>query len=195
VAEECSGNRLFHDATEVALNRRLFCDIARQKCYSAAIGCVDLEQCFDRIAHSIESLCAQQWGVPIQAITCLLTTIQLMVFFLRMAHGNSDTFYSAATDSEARELGNTNPYQGSCQGNGGGPALFSGTSSPCVRYMHQKGFAVRIHSAFSETVFCIIGILYVDDTDLFVFAEYSTESVERVALRMQDMTTHWRGCL
>jgi hypothetical protein len=61
--------------------------------------------------------------------------------------------------------------------------------------MHQKGFAVRIGSAFSETVFCIIGVLYVDDTDLFVFAEYSTESVERVALRMQDMTTHWRGCL
>jgi hypothetical protein len=48
----------------------------------------------------------------------------------------------------------------------------------CVRYMHQKGFAVCIHSAFSETMFCIIGILYVNDTDLFVFAEYSTESVE-----------------
>jgi hypothetical protein len=178
VAEECSGNRSFHDATEVALNHRLFCDITRQKCYSAAIGCVDLEQCFDHIAHSIASLCAQRWAVPIQAITCLLTTIQLMVFFLRMAHGDSDTFYSAVTDSEAHKLGNTHPYQGSCQGNGGGPALFSGTSSPCVRYMHQKGFAVRIRSPFSATVFRIIGILYVDDTDLFVFAEYSTESVE-----------------
>jgi hypothetical protein len=82
VAEECSGNCSFHDATEVALNHQLFCDIAQQKRYSAAIGCVDLEQCFDHIAHSITSLCAQRWGVPIQAITCLLTTIQLMVFFL-----------------------------------------------------------------------------------------------------------------
>jgi hypothetical protein len=195
VAEECSGNHLFHDATEVALNRQLFCDITGQKHYSAAIGCVDLEQCFDRIAQSIASLCAQRWGVPIQVIVCLLMTIQLMVFFLRTAHGDSDVFYSAATDSKAQELGNTHPYQGSCQGNGGGPALFSGTSSPCVGYMHQKGFAACMQLAFSSTVFCTIGILYVNDTNLFVFAEYPRESIERVARRMQDMTTHWRGCL
>jgi hypothetical protein len=195
VAEECLGNHSFHDATEVALNHQLFCDITRQKCYSAAIGCVDLEQCFDCIAHSIASLCAQQWGVPIQAIVCLLTTIQLMVFFLHTAHDDSDVFYSAVTDSEARESGNTHPYQGSCQGNGGGPALFSGTSSRCVGYMHQKGFAACMRLAFSSTVFCIIGILYVDNTDLFVFAEYPRESVEWVTCRMQDMMTHWRGCL
>jgi hypothetical protein len=154
-----------------------------------------LEQCFDRIAHSIASLCVQWWGVPIQAIACLLMTIQLMVFFLRTAHGDSDVFYSGVADSEAQESGNTHPYQGSCQGNGGGPALFSGTSSLFVGYMHQKGFAACMQSAFSWTVFCIIGILYVNDTDLFVFAEYLRESVERVTRRMQDMTTHWQGCL
>jgi len=195
VADECSGSRALHDATEVALNRRLFCDIARQKRHSAAIGCVDLEQCYDRIAHSIASLGAQRWGVPIQAITCLLTTIQLMVFFLRTAHGDSDRFYSAATDSAAQESGNTHPYQGACQGNGGGPALFMGISSPCVDYMHRKGFAARLRSALSATIFCTIGILYVDDTDLFVSAEYPTESAERASLRMQEMVKHWRGCL
>jgi hypothetical protein len=84
-----------------------------------------------------------------QAIVCLLMTIQLMVFFLCTAHGDSDVFYSVATDSEGQESGNTHPYQGSCQGNGGGPALFSGTSSPCVGYMHQKGFAAHMRSAFS----------------------------------------------
>jgi hypothetical protein len=61
--------------------------------------------------------------------------------------------------------------------------------------MHQKGFAACMQLAFSSTVFCIIGILYVDDTDLFVFAEYPRESIEWVPRRMQDMTTHWRGCL
>jgi hypothetical protein len=44
--------------------------------------------------------------------------------------------YSAATDLEARESGNIHPYQGACQGNGGGLALFLATSSPCVIYMH-----------------------------------------------------------
>jgi hypothetical protein len=61
--------------------------------------------------------------------------------------------------------------------------------------MHQKGFAACMWLAFSLTVFCIIGILYVNDTNLFVFAEYPRESIERVARRMQDMMTHWQGCL
>jgi hypothetical protein len=136
VAEECSGSRSNHDATEVALNRRLFCDIARQKRHSAAIGSVDLSQCFDRLAHAIASLGAQRWGVPVSAITCLLMTIQLMVFFLRTAHGDSESFHSAATDQEALDSGNTHPYQGVCQGNGGASALFLSVSSPSVDYIY-----------------------------------------------------------
>lgn len=194
IPEECVGSRRNHQASEVSLNRRLFCDIVRQKRVSAAIGCVDLQSCYDRIAHSIASLGARRWGVPQLAITCLLTTVQLMMFFLRTAHGDSETFYSAATDQASR-AGNTHPYQGTCQGNGGGPLLFLGVSAPCVMYMHGKGFAARIVTAFSASVFCIIGILYVDDTDLLAIAAYSAESAEQVARRMQDMVDHWRGCL
>jgi hypothetical protein len=129
IAEECAGSRQHHDATDVALNCRLFCDIAHQKKYSAVIAGVDLVQCYDCIAHSITSLGSQHWGVPVNAITCLLTTIQLMVFFLRTAHSDSNSFYLAATDTAARESGNMHPYQGSCQGNGGGPLLFLSVSS------------------------------------------------------------------
>jgi hypothetical protein len=85
----------------------------------------DLVQCYDRIAHSIASLGSQRWGVPVNAITYLLTTIQLMVFFLYTAHGDSTVSYSAATDTAARVSGNTHPYQGSCQGNGGGDLFYS----------------------------------------------------------------------
>jgi hypothetical protein len=46
-----------------------------------------LAQCYDwRIADSIASLGAQWWGVSINAITCLLMTIQFMIFFLCTAH-------------------------------------------------------------------------------------------------------------
>jgi hypothetical protein len=141
IAEECAGSRQHHDVTDVALNRHLFCDIARQKKYSAAIAGVDLVQCYDHIAHSIASLGSQRWGVPVNAITCLMTTIQLMVFFLCTAHGDSDAFYSAATDTAARESGNMHPYQGSCQGNEGRRLLFLSVSSPCMDYMHRRGFA------------------------------------------------------
>ena len=74
VAEECSGSRRYHEATDIALNCHLFCNIARQKWCSVAISCTDLEQCYNCIAHSIASLGDKQWGVPVQAITCLLTT-------------------------------------------------------------------------------------------------------------------------
>ena len=64
-----------------------------------------------------------------------------------------------------------------------------------VDYMHSMGFVAWLVSAFLTTIFCIIGILYVDDTDLFAIVVYSSESAERVAHHMQAMTSHWRGCL
>jgi hypothetical protein len=155
----------------------------------------ELAQCYNQITHSIVSLGSQHWGVPVNAITCLLTTIQLMVFFLRTAYGDSTVSYAAATDTATQESGNTDPYQCSYQVNGGGPILFLSVSLPCVDYMHSMGFVAQLVSAFSTTIFCIIGILYVDDTDLFAIAVYSSESTEWVACHMQAITSHWQGCL
>jgi hypothetical protein len=195
IPEECVGSRRNHQASDVSLNRRLFCDIACQKKCLAAICCVDLEQCYDRIAHSIASLRARWWGVPQLAITCLLTTVQLMLFFLHTAHGDSDSFYSASTNQAAQNDGNIHPYQGTCQGNGAGPSLFLGVSTPCVLYMHGKGFAAHLVSTFSTAIFSIVGILYVDDTDLLAIASYPSESTKQVSIRLQDMVNHWRDCL
>ena len=52
--EECVGSRRNHQASDASLNRRLFCDIARQKKCSAAICCVDLEQCYDALHCSLD---------------------------------------------------------------------------------------------------------------------------------------------
>jgi hypothetical protein len=43
------------------------------------------------------------------------------------------------------------------------------------------GFATQWVSAFLTSIFCIIGILYVDDTDLFAFAVFSLETAKWVA--------------
>jgi hypothetical protein len=56
--------------------------------------------------------------------------------------------------------------------------------------MHGMGFVAQLVSAFSTMIFCIIGILYVDDMDLFAIVVYSSESTEWVAHRMQAMTSH-----
>jgi hypothetical protein len=42
---------------------------------------------------------SQRWVVTINAITCLLTKIQLMVFFLWTAHGDSTVSYLAASNT------------------------------------------------------------------------------------------------
>jgi hypothetical protein len=89
---ECARSCLNHQADDVALAHCLMCDNFWQKHISAAISSVYLEQCYDCIAHSIASLGAQCWGIPICAITSLLTTIQHMVFFLWTAHGDSSSF-------------------------------------------------------------------------------------------------------
>jgi hypothetical protein len=132
IAGDCTGSWQYHEATDVALNHWLFNDIAWQKKCSAAITGADLAQCYDHIAHAITSLGSQLWGIPVRAITCLLTTIQLMVFFLHTAHGDSMTGYSAATDAAASHSGNTHPYQGSCQCNGGRGHFFSWVWVPPV---------------------------------------------------------------
>jgi hypothetical protein len=61
--------------------------------------------------------------------------------------------------------------------------------------MHGKGFAAHLVSTFSTAIFSIVGILYVDDTDLLAIASYPSESTKQVSIRMQDMVNHWRGCL
>jgi hypothetical protein len=92
-----------------------------------------LAQCFDWIAHSITSKLrgSAMQGVPIKVITCLLTTIQFMIFFLCTTHRDSEAFYSATMDKGSQE-GNANPYKGSCQRNGGGPALFWESVPPAL---------------------------------------------------------------
>jgi hypothetical protein len=59
IAKECAGSHQHHDATDVTLNCHLYCDIAHQKKYLAAIRGADLAQCYDCIAHSTASLGSQ----------------------------------------------------------------------------------------------------------------------------------------
>jgi hypothetical protein len=64
-----------------------------------------------------------------------------------------------------------------------------------VDYIHGKGFAAHLIWAFSSSILYIIGVLYVNDMDLFAIAEYPLESTEGVACCMKQMGFHWRGCL
>ena len=187
--DEAYGSRKNREAIDLALNRRLMTDYCRQMRISAAIAAADLADCYDRIAHSTASLGCQRMGVPVNVIRYMLLTIQLMTFFLRTGHGDSTTSYGGAYNACGV------PFQGICQGNGGGPATFQGTCTPAVDLLHKRGFASRFIGALSATTFVIIGFIYVDDMDLAQVARHRHESIDIVIERMQQMILCWEAGL
>ena len=93
IPAECYGSRKHHEAINVALNQCLIGDILQQKWMAGVVASVDLTNCYDRMAHSITSLSCQCWGIPQEPLVSMLLTLQSMVFFLRMAHGDSTDLY------------------------------------------------------------------------------------------------------
>ena len=70
-------------ADDRTLAKVLFYNIVRQTCQPAAIGTVDVDNCYDRIAHPIAPMVFQSLGMPKEAAVFMFSTIQDMIFFLR----------------------------------------------------------------------------------------------------------------
>jgi hypothetical protein len=85
-------NCLGDDSTLVKV---LFYDIVRQTRLPVGISTVNVDNCYDRIAHPIALLIFQSLGVPKDACRSIFMTIQDMKFFLRMGFGDSTEFTSA----------------------------------------------------------------------------------------------------
>jgi hypothetical protein len=84
VAKEQYGSRKHKAATEQCLNKRLTFDLARQLKRPLAMCSNDAKSCYDRIVHSVASLCMRRMGVeepPIQYV-CLQRS---RTFFIRSA--------------------------------------------------------------------------------------------------------------
>ena len=189
---ECHGSQKHHEAIDVALNWCLIGDILWQKWVAGAVTLVDLTNCYDRMAHSITSLSCQQWGVPPEPLVSMLLTMQSMAFFLRMAHGDSTDSYGGMVDNP-NDPSSPHPFQGICQGNGGRLAASLRISAPCVQLLHQRGHITSFQHALSERTLDIVGLIYVDDTDLVEIAHTPQETMAIVGPHMQDKTSCWNG--
>ena len=184
---ETLGSRKHHDAKELALNRRLLTDISRQQVIPLAISSVDAEQCYDRQAHTPGSLCCQRLGAPPLAVASMLLTIQLMKFFLRTAYGDSSRSFGGDT--------NLLPFQGSLQGNGGGPAFWWAMSCVLVTLLHHRGHTSSICSALAQEMTTLAGLLFVDDTDLIAFGTSCSTPPATVAAALQEAVLTWQAGL
>ena len=189
IPKECYGSVPAHEAIEVGINRRLLLDISRQRRAPMAIASVDAHTCYDRISHTVASICCQRWGVPLEPIRSMLGTIQSMKFFLRTGFGDSDDFYGGTP--RQGEL----PFQGICQGNGGGPAIWLTASAVLVMLLKRWGHITELRTCLTQIVTQFVGLLFVDDTDLIKMAEDPNTPVEDVIEAISAAANCWRGGL
>ena len=183
IPPELFGSLQGKEAIEVAIGRRLTADLSRQRRTPLAMSSVDAQTCYDRMVHSVTSICCQRWRVPIWAITSMLTSIQLMKFYIRTGFGDSETYYGGGDGPV--------PFQGGCQGNGAAPALWLSISAILVMTLKRLGTTTKFRSALSATKTKFIGFLFVDDTDLINLANDPETPAQDVAASMQDNVTIW----
>ena len=112
---------------------------------------VDAQTCCDRIVHSIASICCQRLGVPARAVRTMFDTIVNMKFHLRTAFGDSKDHFGGDL---------TNPFQGVCQGNGGGPAVWLAVSLVLVDMSHAEGHTATIAQALTGIAFALCGLIF-----------------------------------
>jgi hypothetical protein len=125
------------------LNKRLSYDILRQMKTAGAICSNDAKSCYDRILHSVATMCMSHLGLPESAIVCLFTTIQKLEHTVRTVYGNSEQSYGGDTWVV--------PMQGSSgQGNGADPMLWAVVSTPVLKVMRAEGFGTFLKRVLVE---------------------------------------------
>jgi hypothetical protein len=122
MAPEQFGSRKSHQAIDQCLNKRLTFDLSRQLHLPMALCANDAKSCYDRIVHSVASLCIQRIGCPKPVVHSMFETLQQLRHHVRTRYGDSKESYDAA----ASDI----PIQGLGQGNGAGPTIWALISTP-----------------------------------------------------------------
>ena len=116
----------------------------------------------------------------------MFDTIANMKFHLRTAFGDSKDCFGGDL---------MNPFQGVCQGNGGGPAVWLAVSLVLVDMLRAEGHTAMIAQALTGIAFALCGLIFVDDTDLFCTAENSATEAEFIVAQIQEAMLTWHDGL
>jgi len=117
----------------------------------------------------------------------MFQTLHLMKFFLHTAYGDSLNFYVGSLDIL--------PFQGVFQGNGAGPAAWMALSICLIHMLHTFSHTSTISSAITLATLAHSGLLYVDNSDLFILAASPSESPASIIQKLQTNTQLWQGGL
>ncbi len=148
----------------------------------ADISAVDVDNCYDWIAHPIASMVFQSLGIPKPAVVSMLSTIQDMKFYLRTGFGDSKAYAGATGGVKTK---------GFCQGNGRAPAGWTVTSIAMIQAHKRKGHSIHLYCPISKKKMHLAGTLFVDNTDLEHFDITQNETVLDVHEAMQTSILNW----
>ena len=157
-------------------------DRARVLHHTAAVAGVDFHQCYDSVAHPLLAVALQAWGVSLVMVKVMLSVLQTMRFFIRSGFGDSTRSYGGTTDDPLGGLG---------QGNGAAPPGFTAVSTLLIMAFINMGHSDQVETAVSGFLFTIAAILYVDDTNLLLWAKSRGMDDESFFDQVQAATTDW----
>jgi hypothetical protein len=173
-------------ATTCSLNKILALDIIRMERRMATLCSNDAKSCYDRIVHTVASLCMQRLGVSEATCFTIFNTLQTLQHHVRTAFGERPTGYGAAHI----------PLHGVGQGNGAGPAIWLAITIPLINMLRKAGFGLKVQSPFSHDDSTMSCFVYVDDADsIHSPLPQDTRTVSDIIADMQRMLDTWSGAL
>ena len=171
-------------AEDAVLHQVLAYDIARQKRAPFIVASVDAAQCYDRIAHAMAALTLRASKVPESSVHCMLQPIRDMEFYIRTGFGESSSYVG----------GKEVVKQGSGQGNGAAPPTWQQIATTMIRAQRKAGHGVTVTSPISKKSCRKVGILYVDDTNLWAGLTPDDDLIGTTA-KAQDGVNCWGDLL
>ena len=114
----------------------------------------------------------------------MLKPLREMEFFIRTAFGESDSYVGGKEDLK----------QGGCQGNGEAPPMWQQISTTMIRAQHRAGHSIKVTTPITKKSVNSVGILYVDDTNLWVGMD-SDKDLDEVVAEAQETVSHWGNSL
>jgi len=181
---KCYGSVPGCHAIQVSFSHCLLVDLSHQRCHPLVIACEDFSQCYDQIAHCPASLACQRLGVSPEVMSTIFFTIQFMKFYLHTAYGDLAMFYGGGLSQH--------PFQGVCQGNGVGPAIWLALSLCLIHMLHQTGSPTQISSPILLTSIAMVCFIYIDNCNLFVLPP-SNLNPQGVLQTLQHNLDIWQG--
>ena len=182
------GNR----SIEAAIVKILYFDYLRINKINGAFLAMDLENCFDRMAHPVSSLSSQRLGVAPSVANCMIDTLCRMKHYIRTAYGDSEWYYRKKRK----------PLQGAIQGNAAASPIFIAISSVITSFLEKNIIGVYIQSAITFTIFTLTAIMYVDDSDILLAAKNNNETphttrnrAQRAAITYQNAVEQTGGAI